>query len=184
MACGSDIVQVEKVAIVEKDITAGTCTNYGCTAKFLLDSPFEFIDSLSRYDKAGITGNTKINWQELMAYKKSEIPTYAPLMEGMFVQMQIDLLKVYGKLVDAHTVSVDDDRISASSTSFLERVNVQHVFKLKGKNSCMIVVISLIWIRCQNISPLSVQESFLWNLQPCLLSLAQRSISLNMLIEL
>lgn len=48
-----------------------------------------------------------------MAYKKSEIPTYAPLMEGMFAQMQIDLLKGYGKLVDAHTVSVDDDRISA-----------------------------------------------------------------------
>lgn len=114
MACGSDIVSGrKKVAIVEKDITAGTCTNYGCTAKFLLDSPFEFIDGLSRYDKAGITGNTKVNWQELMAYKKSEIPTYASLMEGMFVQMQIDLLKGYGKLVDAHTVSVDDDRISA-----------------------------------------------------------------------
>ena len=60
----------KNVAIVEKDITAGTCTNYGCSAKFLLDSPFEFIDSLSRYDKAGITGNTKVNWQELMAYKK------------------------------------------------------------------------------------------------------------------
>ena len=114
MACGSDIVSGrKKVAIVEKDITAGTCTNYGCSAKFLLDSPFEFIDSLSRYDKAGITGNTKVNWQELMAYKKSEIPTYASLMEGMFAQMQIDLLKGYGKLVDAHTVSVDDDRISA-----------------------------------------------------------------------
>lgn len=114
MACGSDIVSGrKKMAIVEKDITAGTCTNYGCSAKFLLDSPFEFIDSLSRYDKAGITGNTKVNWQELMAYKKSEIPTYASLMEGMFAQMQIDLLKGYGKLVDAHTVSVDDDRISA-----------------------------------------------------------------------
>ena len=184
MACGSDIVSGrKKVAIVEKDITAGTCTNYGCSAKFLLDSPFEFIDSLSRYDKAGITGNTKVNWQELMAYKKSEIPTYASLMEGMFAQMQIDLLKGYGKLVDAHTVSVDDDRISADYI-VLGTVNVQHVFKLKGKNSCMIVVISLIWIRCQNTSPLSVQESFLWNLQPCLLSLAQRSISLNMLIEL
>ena len=31
----------------------------------------------------------------------------------MFAQMQIDLLKGYGKLVDAHTVSVDDDRVSA-----------------------------------------------------------------------
>ena len=101
----------------------------------------------------------------------------------MFVQMQIDLLKGYGKLVDAHTVSVDDDRISADYI-VLGTGQRPARLQIKGKNSCMIVVISLIWIRCHNTSPLSVQESFLWNLQPCLLSLAQRSISLNMLIEL
>ena len=82
----------KKVAIVEKDVTAGTCTNYGCNAKFLLDSPFEFVDGLSRYEKAGITGNTEVNWQKLMAFKKKEIPTYAPLMEGMFAQLNINLL--------------------------------------------------------------------------------------------
>ena len=103
----------KKVAIVEKDVTAGTCTNYGCNAKFLLDSPFEFVDALSRYEKAGITGNTEVNWQNLMAFKKSEIPTYAPLMEGMFKQLNIDLLKGYGKLLDAHTVGVDDTQVTA-----------------------------------------------------------------------
>ncbi|WP_033153131.1 dihydrolipoyl dehydrogenase family protein [Streptococcus equinus] len=103
----------KKVAIVEKDVTAGTCTNYGCNAKFLLDSPFEFVDGLSRYEKAGITGNTEVNWQKLMAFKKAEIPTYAPLMEGMFAQLNINLLKGYGKLVDAHTVSVDGENVTS-----------------------------------------------------------------------
>lgn len=103
----------KKVAIVEKDVTAGTCTNYGCNAKFLLDSPFEFVDALSRYEKAGITGNTEVNWQKLMAFKKTEIPTYAPLMEGMFAQLNINLLKGYGKLVDAHTVSVDGENVTS-----------------------------------------------------------------------
>lgn len=103
----------KKVAIVEKDVTAGTCTNYGCNAKFLLDSPFEFVDALSRYEKAGITGNTEVNWQKLMAFKKTEISTYAPLMEGMFAQLNINLLKGYGKLVDAHTVSVDGENVTS-----------------------------------------------------------------------
>ena len=94
-------------------MTAGTCTNYGCNAKFLLDSPFEFVDGLSRYEKAGITGNTEVNWQKFMAFKKTEIPTYAPLMEGMFAQLNINLLKGYGKLVDAHTVSVDGENVTS-----------------------------------------------------------------------
>ena len=94
-------------------MTAGTCTNYGCNAKFLLDSPFEFVDGLSRYEKAGITGNTEVNWQKLMAFKKTEILTYAPLMEGMFAQLNINLLKGYGKLVDAHTVSVDGENVTS-----------------------------------------------------------------------
>lgn len=103
----------KKVALIEKDVTAGTCTNYGCNAKFLLDTPFEFVDSLARYEKAGIATNGAINWENLMAYKKSEIPTYAPLMEGMFAHMNINLLKGYGKLVDAHTVAVDEETITA-----------------------------------------------------------------------
>lgn len=30
----------KSVALVEKDLLGGTCTNYGCDAKILLDSPF------------------------------------------------------------------------------------------------------------------------------------------------
>ena len=103
----------KKVAIIEKDVTAGTCTNYGCNAKFLLDTPFEFLDGLARYEKAGIASPASIKWEELMAYKKREIPTYAPFMEGMFAHMNISLLKGYGKLLDNHTVAVDDEAITA-----------------------------------------------------------------------
>ena len=111
-------------------MTAGTCTNYGCNAKFLLDSPFEFVDALSRYEKAGITGNTEVNWQKFMAFKKTEIPTYAPLMEGMFAQLNINLLKGYGKLVDAHTVSVDGENVTSDyivigTGQRLSRLNIE-----------------------------------------------------------
>ena len=39
----------KKVAIIEKDLTGGTCTNYGCDAKILLDGPFEYLDGLQNY---------------------------------------------------------------------------------------------------------------------------------------
>ncbi|HEL1616032.1 TPA: NAD(P)/FAD-dependent oxidoreductase [Streptococcus suis] len=102
----------KKVAIVEKDITAGTCTNYGCNAKFLLESPFEFMDGLARYEKAGIAKTGEISWEKLMAYKKEEIPTYSPMLEGMFASLSIDLLKGHGQLKDLHTVMVDDKEIT------------------------------------------------------------------------
>ncbi len=59
----------KKVAIIESDLTAGTCTNYGCNAKFLLESPFEYLDGLSRYEKAGIATSGHISWEKLMDYR-------------------------------------------------------------------------------------------------------------------
>lgn len=102
----------KKVAIVEKDIIAGTCTNYGCNAKFLLESPFEFMDGLARYEKAGIAKTGEISWEKLMAYKKEEIPTYSPMLEGMFAHLSIDVLKGHGQLKDAHTVLIDEKKIT------------------------------------------------------------------------
>lgn len=32
------------VAIIEKDTIAGTCTNYGCNAKILLEGPYEVLE--------------------------------------------------------------------------------------------------------------------------------------------
>ncbi|MGT2799867.1 dihydrolipoyl dehydrogenase family protein [Streptococcus marmotae] len=102
----------KKVAIIEKDVTAGTCTNYGCNAKFLLESPFEFLDGLARYEKAGIAKSGEISWEKLMAYKQEEIGSYAPIMEGMFAHVGIDLLKGHGRLIDAHTVAYGDETIT------------------------------------------------------------------------
>ncbi|CEN27257.1 dihydrolipoyl dehydrogenase family protein [Lactococcus piscium] len=103
----------KKVAIVEHDVVAGTCTNYGCNAKYLLDTPFEFIDGLARYEQAGIATNGSISWEQLMAYKEREIPTYAPMMEGVFDNMNIDLLKGHGRLVDTHVVGIDEAEVTS-----------------------------------------------------------------------
>lgn len=61
----------KKVALVERDVLGGTCTNYGCDAKILLDSPIELKEALDRYQNIGLENAASINWQSLMAYKKT-----------------------------------------------------------------------------------------------------------------
>ena len=56
----------KSVALVERDLVGGTCTNYGCDAKILLDSPFELKEALDRYKGIGVTGDSQIDWTALM----------------------------------------------------------------------------------------------------------------------
>ena len=45
MACRLTLKHAGKdVAIIEKDTIAGTCTNYGCNAKILLEGPYEVLE--------------------------------------------------------------------------------------------------------------------------------------------
>ena len=97
----------KKVALVEEDKNGGTCTNYGCDAKILLDGPFEFVEGLDRYRDLCITGDVQIDWKALMGYKKQLIGAFDPMLGGMFTQMGLDLIKGHGSLKDAHTVTVD-----------------------------------------------------------------------------
>lgn len=60
----------KKVALIDNDLPGGTCTNYGCDAKILLDGPFEFVEGLERYNGLCVEQNSKIDWQKLMAYKQ------------------------------------------------------------------------------------------------------------------
>ncbi len=51
----------KSVALIERDLVGGTCTNYGCDAKILLDSPFELKEALDRYQGIGVTGESKLD---------------------------------------------------------------------------------------------------------------------------
>ncbi len=103
----------KKVAFVEKDVVGGTCTNYGCNAKILLDTPFNYIDGLKRYQGIGISQTPQVDWPSLMAYKKKVISPLNQMMEGMFNNMHMPVIHGNGKLVDAHTVDVDGKKVTA-----------------------------------------------------------------------
>ena len=62
----------KKVALVEEDLTGGTCTNYGCDAKIVLDGPFEHLQGLQNYRDICVSESPEIDWEKLMQYKKRE----------------------------------------------------------------------------------------------------------------
>ncbi|MDO4619076.1 MAG: NAD(P)/FAD-dependent oxidoreductase [Lachnospiraceae bacterium] len=96
----------KKVAMVEQYKNGGTCTNFGCDAKIVLDGPFEYREGISRYADLGIEV-PEIDWTKLMGYKKQLIGAFDPLLGQAFAGMGIDMLHGHGKLADAHTVMVD-----------------------------------------------------------------------------
>lgn len=103
----------KKVAFVEEDTVAGTCTNWGCNAKILLDTPFALIDGLSRYKDAGIHEVPDVDWSELMAYKKKTIEPLHSIMEQMFSQLGIPVFHAHGKLSGGHAIEAGSERITA-----------------------------------------------------------------------
>ena len=99
----------KSVALIERDLAGGTCTNYGCDAKILLDSPFELKEALDRYQGIGVTGESELDWKALMAYKKQYIGAMPAALEGMFTQFGFDLIKGSAQFVDKNTVRVGED---------------------------------------------------------------------------
>lgn len=103
----------KKVALVEANKVAGTCTNFGCNAKILLDSPAEMMHHLHHYHGIGINDTPDIIWPELMAYKHQVID---PLSDGLAKMLSvdgIDIIAGHAQFIDPQTITVGDVQYQA-----------------------------------------------------------------------
>ncbi|GEP85100.1 dihydrolipoamide dehydrogenase [Staphylococcus piscifermentans] len=105
----------KSVAIIEKDKVAGTCTNFGCNAKILLEGPYEVLEEASHYDGIIEADQLQVNWEHLMKYKKEIINPMSDFVASMIEQQGIDLYMGKGVIKDAHTVTVDDTELEAEN---------------------------------------------------------------------
>ena len=103
----------KQVAIVEKDTIAGTCTNYGCNAKILLEGPYEVLEEAKQYPNIIDSHNLEVNWKNLMRYKEQVINPMSETLTSMFEQQGIDVILGKGKIVDAHTIEVNDTTLQS-----------------------------------------------------------------------
>ncbi|MBE7355467.1 NAD(P)/FAD-dependent oxidoreductase [Staphylococcus haemolyticus] len=103
------------VAIIEKDTIAGTCTNYGCNAKILLEGPYEVLEESAQYNGIIQSQDLHVNWENLMDYKKQVINPMNGMLKGMFEQQGIDVYMGAGVIKDAHTVTVNDEELQTEN---------------------------------------------------------------------
>lgn len=105
----------KKVAMIEEDTVAGTCTNFGCNAKILLDGPFDLKTQLDQYRGIGVSGDISIDWSSLMTYKRNVINPAPIQMTLVFKKMGIELIKGHGRLVNDRTVRVNEQELTADN---------------------------------------------------------------------
>ncbi|UQS84784.1 NAD(P)/FAD-dependent oxidoreductase [Apilactobacillus apisilvae] len=99
----------KKVALIEGDKIFGTCTNYGCNAKFLLDRPAHVLNQVE--NSVALKGDVKIDWKELMDHKHKMLdsdPEHKAVRES-FPKLGVDIIDGWGSIEDAHHIKVGDD---------------------------------------------------------------------------
>lgn len=105
----------QKIAFVESDKLGGTCPNYGCDAKLLLDGPFEVLQYTENYHGFGLDDTPKLNWEDLMAYKHKWIDRIPKAMEQAFSKGGIAVYHGLGSILNPHTVRAGKQKITATN---------------------------------------------------------------------
>ncbi|GAO99610.1 dihydrolipoyl dehydrogenase family protein [Fructobacillus ficulneus] len=109
------VQQGQKIAFVEADKLGGTCTNYGCDAKLLLDGPFQVLEDVTNYQEAGLVGQPNLDWEQLMASKHAMIDGFPAVLDQIFAKAGINLYRGRGRLLDAHTVEVNNEKLTTKN---------------------------------------------------------------------
>lgn len=119
----------KKVAVVEENKLAGTCTNFGCNAKILLDGPAEMMHHLQRYHGIGINETPNIIWPELMAYKHQVID---PLSDSLAHILSVDGIDI----IDGHATFIDSEKITVADQIY----KAQHFVIATGQRPAKLAI--------------------------------------------
>jgi glutathione reductase (NADPH) len=105
-----------RVAIAEDSDLGGTCVNVGCIPKKLLVYASAFRAEFA--DAAGFgwsVGDSRFDWQALIANKDQEISRLNGVYEKLLDAAGVVRVEGRARLVDTHTVEVEDKRYSAAN---------------------------------------------------------------------
>lgn len=102
-----------KIAIIEEDGYGGTCPLRGCNPKKIMAAVTEFTTKNEQLEGSGLISDTKIDWKDLIAYKRKFIE---PIPEGKEKSLQKDGVVTYhgtASFIDDRTLSVGGEELSS-----------------------------------------------------------------------
>ncbi|MGE0751306.1 MAG: NAD(P)/FAD-dependent oxidoreductase [Variibacter sp.] len=102
-----------KVAIVDHRPFGGTCALRGCDPKKVLIGAADVVDAARRMDSHGITGGLRLDWSELIAFKRKFTDPVPQRREQTFSEQEIDALHGPARFVAPDTIEVGKDALKS-----------------------------------------------------------------------
>jgi len=103
-----------RVGICEQSRVGGTCVIRGCVPKKLLVYASQFSEAFADAEGYGWqVGECKFSWTDLIAAKDREIDRLNKIYINLLEYAGVELHMGRGRLIDSHTVEVNDQRFTA-----------------------------------------------------------------------
>lgn len=104
-----------KVGIVESDRLGGTCVNRGCVPKKLMVYASHFPAGFEESAGYGWTvGASSFNWLKMITAVNNEVDRLNGIYRRMLDNSHVKVYRGYGKFIDAHTVEIGEQKITAN----------------------------------------------------------------------
>ncbi len=132
-----------KTACAEGRATlGGTCLNVGCIPSKAMLHASEFFDAASNGTMAemGIEVTPKLNLDKMHAQRLDAVGGLTKGIEFLFKKNKVDWKKGYASFVDAHTVKVGDDTVTAKNVVIATGSSVTPLPGVEVDNDKQIVV--------------------------------------------
>ena len=103
-----------KVALAENDRLGGTCVNRGCVPKKLMvyASHFpKYVDEAHGYGWKIAPG--EFSWRDMITAVRNEVSRLNGIYQRMVDNAEVQIYRHYARLLDAHTVEVGDEKVTA-----------------------------------------------------------------------
>src|SRR5262245_36263872 len=101
------------VAVIDHRPFGGTCPLRGCDPKKMLVSGAEAIDWARRMRGHGVAGDLRIDWQDLIAFKRSFTDHIPKKLEASFAEHGISAFHDVARFTGPDTVTVGNDTLRA-----------------------------------------------------------------------
>ena len=102
-----------QVAVIDYRPFGGTCALRGCDPKKLLIGGADALDHARRMQGKGIVGDVHIDWQQLMAFKRTFTDSVPQKREQRFKEEGIDSYHGKARFVGKNMVQVDGEVLDA-----------------------------------------------------------------------
>lgn len=101
------------VAVVDHRPFGGTCALRGCDPKKMLLSGAEAVDAARRMQAHGVAGELRINWPELIAFKRTFTDPVPQKQEARYAAQGIDAFHGLAQFTGPDTVTVGGQELKA-----------------------------------------------------------------------